>query len=63
MSVLKSCAGFELDCLRAVPNSMVAWAALAGLAVSLVLFAQDRRRGISSTRWSWTLPRCSASRR
>jgi hypothetical protein len=25
---------------------MVAWAAIAGLAVSLVLFAQDRRRGI-----------------
>jgi hypothetical protein len=28
------------------PNSMVAWAALAGLVISLVLFVQDRRRGI-----------------
>ena len=28
------------------PNSMVAWAALAGLAISLVLFVRERRRGI-----------------
>lgn len=28
------------------PNSEVAWAALAGLAVALVLFIQDRRRGV-----------------
>jgi hypothetical protein len=28
------------------PNSEVAWAALAGLTIALVLFVQDRRRGI-----------------
>jgi hypothetical protein len=36
----------ELDRLRALPNSAVAWAALAGLAISLVLFVQDRRHRI-----------------
>src|SRR5690348_4029084 len=47
MSVLKKLRGFLSWIVFALfPNSMVAWAALAGLAVSLVLFVQDRRRGI-----------------
>jgi hypothetical protein len=47
MSMLKRLRGFLSWIVFALfPNSMVAWAALAGLVISLVLFAQDRRRGI-----------------
>lgn len=47
MSVLHKLRGFLSWIVFALfPNSMVAWAAFAGLAVSLVLFVQDRRRGI-----------------
>jgi hypothetical protein len=47
MSTLKRLRGFLSWIVFALfPNSMVAWAALAGLIISLVLFAQDRRRGI-----------------
>ncbi|HEX4787478.1 MAG TPA: hypothetical protein VH372_03385 [Actinospica sp.] len=47
MSKLKNLRGFSSWIVFALfPNSDVAWAALAGLAVALVLFIQDRRRGI-----------------
>lgn len=48
MSALKRLRGFLSWIVFALfPNSMVAWAALAGLIISLVLFVQDRRRGIT----------------
>lgn len=47
MSALKRVRGFLSWIVFALfPNSMVAWAALTGLVISLVLFVQDRRRGI-----------------
>lgn len=47
MIKLKRLRGFASWIVFALfPNSMVAWAALTGLVVSLVLFVQDRRRGI-----------------
>jgi hypothetical protein len=47
MSTLKRLRGFLSWIVFALfPNSMVAWAALAGLIISLVLSVQDRRRGI-----------------
>jgi hypothetical protein len=47
MSKLKRLRGFlSWIVFSLFPNSMVAWAALAGLVISLVLFVQDRRRGI-----------------
>lgn len=46
-SILKHVRGFlSWIVFMVFPNSMVAWAALAGLVVSLVLFVKDRRRGI-----------------
>jgi hypothetical protein len=47
MSILKKLRGFLSWIVFSIfPNSMVAWAALAGLAIQLALFVQDRRRGI-----------------
>lgn len=47
MSMLKKVRGFLSWIVFALfPNSMIAWAALTGLVISLVLFVQDRRRGI-----------------